>query len=92
MRLRFGQSACAFHDLKPFFPPTFHNSPVCKAELENVFVFESPQDTRPYAALQIWGTEAGPGVVYDDRAQARFVLCVFWGGGDSIWPLLVLKK
>ncbi len=49
----------------------FYNSPVCKAPLENIFVFDSPQDARPYAALHIWGTEAGPGVVYDDRAAVR---------------------
>lgn len=42
---------------------------MCKAPLEHVFVFDSPEDTRPYASLQIWGTEAGPGMVYDDRAQ-----------------------
>lgn len=47
------------------------HSPVCKAPLEHVFVFDGPQDARPYAALQIWGTEAGPGTVYDDRAQVR---------------------
>lgn len=44
---------------------------MCKTPLEHVYVFESPQAMRPFSSLQIWGTNAGPGVVYDDRAQVR---------------------
>ena len=42
---------------------------VCKAPLEHIYIFESPSDIRPYSTLNIWGTEAGPGMVYDDRSQ-----------------------
>lgn len=44
---------------------------MCKTPLEHVYVFESPLAMRPFSSLQIWGTNAGPGVVYDDRAQVR---------------------
>lgn len=57
--------------LNPFTNTQNPYSPVCKAPLESVFVFDSPQDTRPFASLLIWGTEAGPGWVHDDRAQVR---------------------
>jgi hypothetical protein len=63
---------------------------MCKAPLEHVYVFESPQAMRPFSSLQIWGTNAGPGVVYDDRAQARVAaflyarlalcMCAVWCG------------
>jgi hypothetical protein len=42
---------------------------MCKTPLEHVYVFESPQAMRPFSSLQIWGTNAGPGIVFDDRAQ-----------------------
>lgn len=53
--------------------------PMCKTPLEHVYVFESPKAMRPFSSLSIWGTEAGPGYSYDDRAQVwtrTLLVCV----------------
>jgi hypothetical protein len=44
---------------------------ICKMNLENVYVFASPEEAigRPYRSLDIWGENAGPGMKYDDLAR-----------------------
>lgn len=42
---------------------------ICKVELENVYVFPNPAAARPYRTLNIWGDNAGPGMVFDDQTR-----------------------
>jgi hypothetical protein len=42
---------------------------VCKVPQDQVYVFSAPDQVRPWAGLQIWGENAGPGVVFDDVAR-----------------------
>ncbi len=59
---------------------------MCKTPLEHVYVFESPQSIRPFSSLQIWGTNAGPGIVFDDRAQVHTYICTQKNADDELTP------
>lgn len=42
---------------------------VCKTSLDNVYIFSGPREVRPFASLQFWGDNAGPGTTYDEGAR-----------------------
>lgn len=42
---------------------------ICKHQLENVYIFPSPDDVQPYRSLNMWGDNAGPGMAFDDGTR-----------------------
>lgn len=38
----------------------------CKANLDQVYIFPSPQDVVPYRSLNIWGDNAGPNMTFEE--------------------------